>query len=151
MRIHIIQHWLNLADLAREEATYDNASLRRFVGINAGCEAVPDATTLLNDGRAWALSPRAWSAGPALARRRHPALLLPIGRPRKPLTRAALQQIVKGIFRGAAHWLRQSAGSHMADQQVDRRLVHDNLGHASLTITAQCLHVDDDRRHRETG
>jgi hypothetical protein len=38
----------------------------------------------------------------------------------------------------------------MADQRVDWRLVHDNLGHASLTITAQCLHVDDDRRHRET-
>lgn len=101
-RIHFIQHWLNLADLACEEATYDNASLRRFVGTHAGCEAVPDATTLLNDGRDWALSPRAWSAGPALACRRHPALLLSIGRPRKPLTRAALQQIVKGIFRGAA-------------------------------------------------
>lgn len=114
------------------------------------CEAVPDATTFLNDGRAWALSPRAWSAGRALACRRHPALLLPIGRPRKPLTRAALQQIVKGIFRGAAHWLRQSAGSHMADQQVDLRLVHDNLGHASLATTSQCLHVDDDHRHRET-
>ncbi|CAE6774946.1 hypothetical protein R69927_04165 [Paraburkholderia domus] len=33
MLIHFIQHWLNLADLACEEATYDNASLRRFVGI----------------------------------------------------------------------------------------------------------------------
>jgi integrase len=31
-----------------------------------------------------------------------------------------------------------------------RGLVRDNLGHASLTTTSQYLHVDDDRRHRET-
>jgi site-specific recombinase XerD len=83
-----------------------------------------------------------------------------------------LHRIVKDVFSGAAqslrargedhapradrleqasaHWLRHSAGSHMADQQVDLRLVRDNLGHASLTTTSQYLHVDDDRRHRET-
>lgn len=47
LRIHFIQHWFNLADFACEEALYDSASLRRFVGIDLGCEAVPDATTLL--------------------------------------------------------------------------------------------------------
>ena len=47
LRIHFIQHWFNLADLACEEALYDSASLRRFVGIDLGCERVPDATTLL--------------------------------------------------------------------------------------------------------
>ena len=47
LRIHFIQHWFNLADLACEEALYDSASLRRFVGIDLGCEPVPDATTLL--------------------------------------------------------------------------------------------------------
>ncbi len=47
LRIHFIQHWFNLADFACEEALYDSASLRRFVGIDPGCEAVPDATTLL--------------------------------------------------------------------------------------------------------
>jgi IS5 family transposase len=47
LRLHFIQHWFNLADLACEEALYDSASLRRFVGIDLGCEAVPDATTLL--------------------------------------------------------------------------------------------------------
>ncbi|MFL9886496.1 tyrosine-type recombinase/integrase [Paraburkholderia agricolaris] len=99
-------------------------------------------------------------------------LVLPIGQSLKPLTRAALHRIVKQVFTGAAdalrargethapradqlqqasaHWLRHSAGSHMADQQVDLRLVRDNLGHASLTTTSQYLHVDDDRRHRET-
>ena len=46
LRIHFIQHWFNLADLSCEEAQYDSASLRRFVGIDLGCEPVPDATTL---------------------------------------------------------------------------------------------------------
>ncbi|MFP3643386.1 tyrosine-type recombinase/integrase [Paraburkholderia sp. SIMBA_054] len=90
----------------------------------------------------------------------------------RPLTRAALHTIVKGVFAGAArrlrerdeafvaradllekasaHWLRHTAGSHMADQQVDLRLVRDNLGHASLTTTSLYLHVDNDRRHHET-
>jgi integrase/recombinase XerD len=102
----------------------------------------------------------------------HTPLVLPVGAVRKPLTRAALHRIVKEVFGAAAcglsttgdaneeranrleqasaHWLRHSAGSHMADQQVDLRLVRDNLGHASLTTTSQYLHVDDDRRHRET-
>src|SRR3954452_10683818 len=47
LRIHFIQHGFNRADFACEEALYDSASLRRFVGIDLGCEAVPDATTLL--------------------------------------------------------------------------------------------------------
>lgn len=99
-------------------------------------------------------------------------LILPIGKSREPLTRAALHAIVKKVFDGAAnrlrqrgddyavradllerasaHWLRHTAGSHMADQQIDLRLVRDNLGHESLSTTSQYLHVDDDRRHRET-
>jgi site-specific recombinase XerD len=89
-----------------------------------------------------------------------------------PLTRAALHTIVKEVFAAAAerlrargeacasradlleqasaHWLRHTAGSHMADQQVDLRLVRDNLGHASLSTTSLYLHMDDDRRHHET-
>jgi len=47
LRIHFLQHWFNLADLACEEALYDSASLRRFAGIDLGREAVPDATTML--------------------------------------------------------------------------------------------------------
>jgi IS5 family transposase len=49
LRIHFIQHWFNLADLACEEALYDSASLRRFVGIDLGCEPVPDSTTESNN------------------------------------------------------------------------------------------------------
>jgi IS5 family transposase len=57
LRIHFIQHWFNLADMACEEALYDSASLRRFVGIDLGREPVPDSTTitkfrkLLNDNK----------------------------------------------------------------------------------------------------
>jgi len=57
LRIRVVQHWFNLVDLAREEAPYDSATLRRFVGIDLGKEPVPDATTmlkfrrLLNDNR----------------------------------------------------------------------------------------------------
>jgi transposase, IS5 family len=48
LRIHLLQHWFNLADNAVEEALYDIASLRRFAGIDLGCERVPDETTVLN-------------------------------------------------------------------------------------------------------
>ena len=47
LRIHLVQHWFNLADEACEEALYDSASLRRFVDIDLGREPVPDATTML--------------------------------------------------------------------------------------------------------
>lgn len=99
-------------------------------------------------------------------------LVLPIGKSRDPLSRGALHCIVKNVFDGAAdrlrqrgddyaarakllerasaHWLRHTAGSHMADKEIDLRLVRDNLGHESLTTTSQYLHVDEDRRHKET-
>jgi len=47
LRIHLLQHWFNLADNAVDEALYDIASLRRFVGIDLGAERVPDETTVL--------------------------------------------------------------------------------------------------------
>jgi IS5 family transposase len=47
LRMYFVQHWFNLADQACEEALYDSANLRRFVGIDLGREPVPDATTLL--------------------------------------------------------------------------------------------------------
>lgn len=47
LRIHLLQHWFNLADAACEEALYDWASLRSFAGIDLGREPVPDATTIL--------------------------------------------------------------------------------------------------------
>ena len=99
-------------------------------------------------------------------------LILPIGKRRTSVTRAAVHNMVKGIFektaahlrlRGAdfearagliekasAHWLRHTAGSHMADGTVDLRMVRDNLGHESLSTTSKYLHSDEDARHKET-
>jgi len=45
LRIHLLQHWFNLADNAVEEALYDIASLRRFVGID-GQYLSREATTV---------------------------------------------------------------------------------------------------------
>lgn len=101
-----------------------------------------------------------------------PLVLTLAGRP-KPLTRAALHSIIKRVFEQAAarvelrgdagalhqaarlrqasaHWLRHTAGSRMADADMDLRHVRDNLGHESLTTTSLYLHSTDDARHRET-
>jgi len=47
LRIHFIQHWVNLADLSCEELLYDSASLRGFVRIDLRGKSAPDATTTL--------------------------------------------------------------------------------------------------------
>jgi IS5 family transposase len=47
LRIHFLQHWLNLPDFACEEALYDIPVLRQFAKIDLGSESVPDATTIL--------------------------------------------------------------------------------------------------------
>ena len=47
LRMYFVQHWVNLADEACEEALLDSVALRRFVGIDLGRERVPDGTTLL--------------------------------------------------------------------------------------------------------
>lgn len=46
LRIHFLQQWFDLSDPAVEESLYDSSSMRRFVGIDLGCEAVPDETTV---------------------------------------------------------------------------------------------------------
>ena len=46
LRIYFLQQWFDLSDPAVEEALYDSASMRRFVGIDLGCEPVPDETTV---------------------------------------------------------------------------------------------------------
>ncbi|HXJ91576.1 MAG TPA: IS5 family transposase [Terriglobia bacterium] len=45
LRIYFLQLWFNLSDPAVEEALYDSASMRGFVGIDLGTEPVPDETT----------------------------------------------------------------------------------------------------------
>src|ERR1017187_5020739 len=46
LRIYFLQQWFNLSDPAVEEALYDSAVMRGFVGIDLGCEPVPDETTV---------------------------------------------------------------------------------------------------------
>jgi transposase, IS5 family len=46
LRIYFVQQWFNLSDLAVEEALYDSLAMRRFVGIDLGCEPAPDETTV---------------------------------------------------------------------------------------------------------
>jgi integrase/recombinase XerD len=103
-------------------------------------------------------------------------LLLPIGGRLQAMTRGALHAIVKQVFAAAAerirargidmdvdtgmlatqlesasaHWLRHTAGSHMANSALDLRHVRDNLGHASIATTNTYLHAEDDVRHSET-
>ena len=99
-------------------------------------------------------------------------LLLPIHGQSRPMTRSAIHLIVKTVFsrtaarlraaspvlsphaelleQASAHWLRHTAGSRMADGQLDLRYVRDNLGHATLNTTSHYLHAEDEIRHRET-
>ena len=46
LRMYFLQQWFNLSDPAVEEALYDSAVMRQFVGIDLGCEPVPDETTV---------------------------------------------------------------------------------------------------------
>lgn len=99
-------------------------------------------------------------------------LLLPIGGRPRAMTRGGIHEIIKSIFkstsdrlrtRGAeyeplaelvrqasTHWLRHTAGSHMANKNIDLRYVRDNLGHESISTTNTYLHSSDSTRHAET-
>jgi len=46
LRLYFLQQWFNLSDPAVEEALYDSAVMRQFVGIDLGREPVPDETTV---------------------------------------------------------------------------------------------------------
>ncbi|WP_408128217.1 tyrosine-type recombinase/integrase [Paraburkholderia strydomiana] len=99
-------------------------------------------------------------------------LIIPFKGKKRCLSRSAVHDAIKGVFSGAAiwlrsrgsefadradelerasaHWLRHTAGSHQADGGVDLRTIRDNLGHVSLNTTSLYLHTEDDERHRET-
>ena len=48
LRIYCLQQWYNLSDPGAEEALYDIQSMRMFAGLELGCDAIPDETTILN-------------------------------------------------------------------------------------------------------
>jgi hypothetical protein len=56
LRIYFLQPWFNLSDPGVEEALYDWAGMRQFVGIDLGREPVPDETTV--HGKDFLLLPR---------------------------------------------------------------------------------------------
>ena len=47
LRMYVAQQCFGLSDEGIEDALYDSQAIRRFVGIDLGREAAPDATTLL--------------------------------------------------------------------------------------------------------
>ena len=47
LRIYFLQQWYALSDEGLEDAIYDSQAMRLFIGIDLGCDPVPDATTLL--------------------------------------------------------------------------------------------------------
>jgi IS5 family transposase len=46
LRIYFVQPWFHRSDPAVEEALYDSAVMRQFVGMDLGCEPVPDESTV---------------------------------------------------------------------------------------------------------
>jgi transposase, IS5 family len=47
LRTYFVQQWFNLSDPGVEEALYESAALRRFVGVDLGMAPAPDETTVL--------------------------------------------------------------------------------------------------------
>lgn len=47
LRLYFVQQWFNLSDPQAEDTLYDSESVRRFVGVELGEDAVPDETTIL--------------------------------------------------------------------------------------------------------
>jgi IS5 family transposase len=46
LRTYFVQQWVNLSDPGVEEALYESAALRRFVGVDLGIALAPDETTI---------------------------------------------------------------------------------------------------------
>jgi hypothetical protein len=46
LRTYFVQQWFNLPDPGVEEALYDSAALRRFVGVDLGRAPAPDQTSV---------------------------------------------------------------------------------------------------------
>jgi IS5 family transposase len=47
LRVYFMQQWFNLSDPAMEDALYDSESMRKFAGLDAGEDLVPDESTIL--------------------------------------------------------------------------------------------------------
>ncbi|MDP9607499.1 UNVERIFIED_ORG: site-specific recombinase XerD [Variovorax paradoxus] len=99
-------------------------------------------------------------------------LVMTLIAPIKPMARSAVHELVKAVMRSAAaalrqkgpdfaaaaahleqastHWIRHTSGSHLSNN-VDLKVVRDNLGHANISTTSIYLHTEDDARHDATA
>lgn len=50
----------------------------------------------------------------------------------------------------SCHWLRHSSATAQVDAGIDVRVVQANLRHSLITTTMRYLHLDQEKRHRET-
>ena len=48
LRIHLMQQWFGYSDAAMEDALHETPLLRKFSGLDAGADCMPDETTILN-------------------------------------------------------------------------------------------------------
>lgn len=55
-----------------------------------------------------------------------------------------LQSLILNV---SAHWLRHSYGTMLADNNVDLRVIMDNMGHSSIQSTQVYLHTQERSRH----
>src|SRR2546425_8795217 len=63
LRIYFLQQWFNLSDPAVEEALYDSAGVRQFVGIDLGQDRCPTKPRLVSFATCWRsinLGNRSW-------------------------------------------------------------------------------------------
>jgi IS5 family transposase len=99
LRTYFLQQWFNLSDPGVEEALYESAALRRFVGVDLGVAPAPDETTICRfrhllekhslgeemlEAVNYHLEPRASRSQPARSWMRPSSMRL-----RRPRTRAA--------------------------------------------------------------
>src|SRR5216683_1606158 len=72
LRTYFVQQWFNLSDPGVEEALYESAALRRFVGVDLGVAPAPDETTVCRFGgrQAPAARPTARRRAQGVGRRR---------------------------------------------------------------------------------
>ncbi|WP_232287721.1 tyrosine-type recombinase/integrase [Verminephrobacter eiseniae] len=99
-------------------------------------------------------------------------LLVPLIGGARPMGRSGVHELVKNIFRktavrlrargpdheaaaahveqASAHWMRHTAGTHQSDN-MDLKVVRDNLGHANIATTSIYIHTEGDKRHDQTS
>lgn len=48
LRVYFLQNWYVFSDPMADETLYDSEAMRRFTGVELGCDRIPDETSILN-------------------------------------------------------------------------------------------------------